>query len=160
MWWLRTFDLSADRESYIGLISEKLMLVLRDGRKLIGVLRSWDQFGWIHDCKECGWKRADDSGPTANLVFQDTIERIFVQDLYADIPRGIFLVRGENVLLLGEIDLDKDDYIPEPYRKASAEEVHALHKQEIQDRKQSDKFKHKKLQELGFEGEHTGEVLL
>ena len=39
----------------------------------------------------------------ANLVLQDTIERIFVQDLYADIPRGIFLVRGENVLLLGEI---------------------------------------------------------
>lgn len=24
---------------------EKLMLALRDGRKLIGVLRSWDQFG-------------------------------------------------------------------------------------------------------------------
>jgi small nuclear ribonucleoprotein (snRNP)-like protein len=24
---------------------EKLVLVLRDGRKLIGVLRSWDQFG-------------------------------------------------------------------------------------------------------------------
>lgn len=40
---------------------------------------------------------------TANLVLQDTIERIFVQDLYADISRGIFLVRGENVLLLGEI---------------------------------------------------------
>lgn len=26
-------------------LTEKLMLVLRDGRKLIGVLRSWDQFG-------------------------------------------------------------------------------------------------------------------
>lgn len=39
----------------------------------------------------------------ANLVLQDTIERIFVQDLYADVSRGIFLVRGENVLLLGEI---------------------------------------------------------
>lgn len=39
----------------------------------------------------------------ANLVLQDTIERIFVQKIYADIPRGIFLVRGENVLLLGEI---------------------------------------------------------
>ena len=25
--------------------AEKLLLVLRDGRKLIGVLRSWDQFG-------------------------------------------------------------------------------------------------------------------
>ena len=31
------------------------------------------------------------------------MERIFVQEVYADIVRGIFLVRGENVLLLGEI---------------------------------------------------------
>lgn len=38
-----------------------------------------------------------------NLVLQDTIERLFVQNLYADIDRGLFLVRGENVLLLGEI---------------------------------------------------------
>lgn len=41
--------------------------------------------------------------PPANLVLQDTVERIYVQNLYADINRGIFLVRGENVLLLGEI---------------------------------------------------------
>ena len=42
-------------------------------------------------------------GFAANLVLQDTIERIFINDVYADILRGIFLVRGENVLLLGEI---------------------------------------------------------
>jgi hypothetical protein len=40
---------------------------------------------------------------TANLVLQDAVERIFVQNLYADIPRGVYLVRGENVLVLGEI---------------------------------------------------------
>ncbi|KAA6415137.1 MAG: small nuclear ribonucleo (LSM1) [Lasallia pustulata] len=124
----------------LDLTDKKLMLVLRDGRKLIGVLRSWDQF--------------------ANLVLQDAIERIFVQDVYADVPRGVFLVRGENVLLLGEIDLDKDDYIPEPYRKGTAEEVHALFLQEAQARKRSDKVKQAKLQELGFEVEHTGEILL
>ena len=28
---------------------EKLLVALRDGRKLIGVLRSWDQFG-RHNC--------------------------------------------------------------------------------------------------------------
>lgn len=26
-------------------LTEKLMISLRDGRKLIGILRSWDQFG-------------------------------------------------------------------------------------------------------------------
>jgi U6 snRNA-associated Sm-like protein LSm1 len=36
-------------------------------------------------------------------VLQDTFERLFVQNLYADIERGLFLVRGENVSLLGEI---------------------------------------------------------
>ncbi len=36
-------------------------------------------------------------------MLQDTVERVFTHNLYADIARGIFLVRGENVLLLGEI---------------------------------------------------------
>jgi hypothetical protein len=44
-----------------------------------------------------------DNTPLANLVLQDTVERLFVRDLYADIPRGVFLIRGENVLMLGEI---------------------------------------------------------
>lgn len=36
-------------------------------------------------------------------MLQDTIERIHVGQQYGDIPRGVFLVRGENVVLLGEI---------------------------------------------------------
>lgn len=39
----------------------------------------------------------------ANLVLQETIERIHVGNEYGDIPRGIFVVRGENVVLVGEI---------------------------------------------------------
>lgn len=59
------------------------MVLLRDGRTLIGYLKSVDQF--------------------ANIVLQSTIERIHVGEEYGDIPRGIFIVRGENVVLLGEI---------------------------------------------------------
>lgn len=59
------------------------MVLLRDGRTLIGYLRSVDQF--------------------ANLVLHKTIERIHVGSEYGDIPRGIFIIRGENVVLLGEI---------------------------------------------------------
>lgn len=59
------------------------MVLLRDGRTLIGYLRSVDQF--------------------ANLVLQRTIERIHVGNEYGDIPRGVFIIRGENVVLLGEI---------------------------------------------------------
>lgn len=39
----------------------------------------------------------------ANLVFHQTVERIHVGKKFGDIPRGIFIVRGENVVLLGEI---------------------------------------------------------
>jgi hypothetical protein len=41
----------------------------------------------------------------ANLVLQDTVERIFAQKFYADIKHGpgLYIVRGENVLLLGEL---------------------------------------------------------
>lgn len=59
------------------------MVLLRDGRTLIGYLRSVDQF--------------------ANLVLHRTIERIHVGNEYGDIPRGVFIIRGENVVLLGEI---------------------------------------------------------
>ncbi|KAJ7376979.1 SM-like, degradation of cytoplasmic mRNAs and positively regulates transcription initiation [Desmophyllum pertusum] len=74
--------------SLIKEIDKRLMVVLRDGRTLIGYLRSIDQF--------------------ANLLLQDTIERIHVGGKYGDIPRGIFLVRGENMVLVGEIDEEKE----------------------------------------------------
>ncbi|XP_010876651.1 U6 snRNA-associated Sm-like protein LSm1 isoform X2 [Esox lucius] len=64
-------------------IDKKHLVLLRDGRTLIGFLRSIDQF--------------------ANLVLQQTVERIHVGKKYGDLPRGIFIVRGENVVLLGEI---------------------------------------------------------
>ena len=60
-----------------------MIVVLRDGRTLIGILRSVDQF--------------------ANLVLHRTIERIHVGKEYGDIPRGVFIIRGENVALRGEI---------------------------------------------------------
>lgn len=36
-------------------------------------------------------------------MLHDTIERIHMGKEYGDIPRGILLVRGENVVLIGEI---------------------------------------------------------
>ncbi|KAK0634594.1 hypothetical protein B0T17DRAFT_484197 [Bombardia bombarda] len=127
----------------LDLTDKKLMIALRDGRKLLGILRSWDQF--------------------ANLVLQSTKERIFVppgtapnqtRGLYADIERGIFLVRGENVLLLGEIDLDRDDDPPAGYDLADVELVKSLAKQKKLEEKIKEKAKVKKLSTIGFEGEN------
>ncbi|KAM0791992.1 hypothetical protein ACM66B_007104 [Microbotryomycetes sp. NB124-2] len=75
----------------IDLVDKKILVSLRDGRKLIGVLRSYDQY--------------------ANLVLTETIERLFhpATRSFAQTDRGVYLVRGENVVLLGEIDLDLED---------------------------------------------------
>lgn len=69
-------------------------------------------------------------------------------------------MRGENVLLLGEIDLDKDDDPPPGYELGEPEVVHRL----AEARKDADKGKEKarlrKLARSGFEGENMGEILL
>lgn len=106
---------------------------------------------------------------------QSTVERIFVppeavpathpsseskRGLYTDIPRGLFLVRGENVMLLGEIDLDKDDDAPLGYDRAEPELVEKLAAKLKAEDKARDKKKLKSLSALGFEGEAIGDVLL
>ncbi|KIW22245.1 uncharacterized protein PV07_12151 [Cladophialophora immunda] len=144
----------------LDLTDKKLLLVLRDGRKIFGVLRSWDQF--------------------ANLVLTETKERYFVsvpspastgpadpqsqprqtqptRNLYCDIPRGTFLVRGENVLLLGEVDLDKEDDPPPGYEEGDVEEVFRIQKEAERERKKRDRLKHKKTAWRDPEG--SGEVL-
>ena len=40
---------------------------------------------------------------TANLVLEDTVERIYQGNAFAESWRGLYLIRGENVVLLGEI---------------------------------------------------------
>ena len=69
-------------------------------------------------------------------------------------------MRGENVLLLGEIDLDKDDDPPPGYEKADVEAVEKLAKEKKLRDSRKDKSRLKKLGELGFEGENSGETLL
>jgi len=40
---------------------------------------------------------------SANIVLEGTVERIYVGNQYGEQSRGLFLVRGENVVLLGEV---------------------------------------------------------
>ena len=69
-------------------------------------------------------------------------------------------MRGENVLLLGEIDLDKDDDVPLGYAEGKIEEVFALKKEEEVRRKKEDKAKGRMVGKLwGGEMEGSGEVL-
>ncbi|KAG9328783.1 hypothetical protein JZ751_010656, partial [Albula glossodonta] len=108
-------------------VSEKHLVLLRDGRTLIGFLRSIDQF--------------------ANLVLHQTVERIHVGKKYGDIPRGIFIVRGENVVLLGEIDLEKEcDTV---LKQVSIEEILEEQRAQQQTKLEAERAKLQALKERG-----------
>uniref|UniRef100_A0A1I7U9V3 U6 snRNA-associated Sm-like protein LSm1 n=1 Tax=Caenorhabditis tropicalis TaxID=1561998 RepID=A0A1I7U9V3_9PELO len=83
-------------------LDKKLLVVLRDGRKLIGFLRSIDQF--------------------ANLILEDVVERTFVEKYFCETSQGFMLIRGENVELAGEID----DSIPTGLTQVSPEEFRRI----------------------------------
>jgi len=115
--------------SLLDCVDKKMLVVLRDGKKIIGVLRSFDQY--------------------ANLVLQDAIERIFVNDIYGDIYAGIYVIRGENVVLLGEIDLDKeDDELPQ--RRVTGAQAQEAFTREIEHRKRKERHQNKVLHGMGF----------
>ncbi|RLV91577.1 Sm-like protein LSm1 [Spathaspora sp. JA1] len=105
----------------VGSVDRKIFVLLRDGRNLFGILRTFDQF--------------------ANLVVQDTYERIYLEDQkkFAEVYRGVFMVRGENVVMMGELDIDREDDHLElmeqiDYKEAELE-LEAKHKRIISEQK-------------------------
>lgn len=87
-------------------------MLLRDGRKLLGILRSFDQFGTncsivIVQGFTChsffNDRKCYISYISANAVLEEACERVIVGDLYCDIPLGLYIIRGENVVLIGEL---------------------------------------------------------
>ena len=126
-------------------LDKKLMVLLRDGRTLIGYLRSIDQF--------------------ANLVLHRTIERIHVGNKFADMPRGIFIIRGENVVLCGEVseetaesESDDGDSSTAGYGaghhesliRVDVEEILELQQNELLAKQERDKLRLKAAQESGL----------
>ncbi|KAF2498098.1 hypothetical protein BU16DRAFT_525658 [Lophium mytilinum] len=118
------------------LVDKKVNVCLRDDKFIQGVMRSYDNYG--------------------NIVVKDSIEKIYshAQKLFADVPRGMFIIRGENIAMIGEIDLDKDDDIPAGWTRAEVEVVFPLHKAESEARKEEQERKEANLARLGFVPEH------
>eukprot|EP00603_Paraphysomonas_imperforata_P001354 CAMPEP_0114434180 /NCGR_PEP_ID=MMETSP0103-20121206/12117_1 /TAXON_ID=37642 ORGANISM="Paraphysomonas imperforata, Strain PA2" /NCGR_SAMPLE_ID=MMETSP0103 /ASSEMBLY_ACC=CAM_ASM_000201 /LENGTH=119 /DNA_ID=CAMNT_0001604037 /DNA_START=32 /DNA_END=391 /DNA_ORIENTATION=+ len=83
-------------------LDKRILIVLRDGRHLVGMLRSFDQF--------------------LNLVIEDTSERILMPDSYCDVPLGLYIVRGDNIVLLGEIDAEREEH-EMPLKKVDPEDL-------------------------------------
>ncbi|ORY79887.1 hypothetical protein BCR37DRAFT_349310 [Protomyces lactucae-debilis] len=64
---------------------EHIVVITADGRTLTGLLCGFDQ--------------------TTNLIISDTEERIFSPEETVQVePLGLYLLRGENVAIIGEVD--------------------------------------------------------
>jgi U6 snRNA-associated Sm-like protein LSm1 len=68
------------------------MVMLRDGKKYVGVLRSYDQYG--------------------NILLHEAVERVYIGQQYGEQLCGVFLIRGENITMLCEIDEAKYASMP------------------------------------------------
>lgn len=126
----------------VGSVDRKVYVLLRDGRNIYGILRTFDQF--------------------ANLVLQDSIERIYLNNesdgeaqknepkRFAEVPRGVFMIRGENVVMLGELDIDQEDDHLENLEEISYEQADKELKSIQKALASEEKLKSKKLLSKGL----------
>eukprot|EP00970_Alexandrium_tamarense_P013774 scaffold3686_cov193-Alexandrium_tamarense.AAC.2 len=124
--------------SIVEQLDQRMLVVLRDGRHLVGTLRTFDQF--------------------ANMVLEDTSERrilvvkreeIDVDDedkgetttcYQADVKLGLYVVRGDVVVLMGEVDDEGSQEVIQydgKIRMVSLEEFEQLEEEEMKRREES-----------------------
>ncbi|ODM92671.1 U6 snRNA-associated Sm-like protein LSm1 [Orchesella cincta] len=111
-------------------IGKRIQATLRDGRNIIGSLVSLDHF--------------------SNLIMRNTVERIFVGKEYCDMPFGVSIIRGDNLVMIGEVGEENELEMQRILKKVSVTQI--LEAQKFQ--KQLDNAKQRKyseaLKERGF----------
>jgi len=113
--------------SLVEQLDQQMLVVLRDGRHLVGTLRTFDQF--------------------SNMVMEDTSERRILvvtkeEDeticYQTDIKLGLYIVRGDSVVLMGEVDDDDEQLENEgKIRIVSLEEFDQLEEEETKRKEES-----------------------
>ncbi|EPQ52130.1 LSM-domain-containing protein [Gloeophyllum trabeum ATCC 11539] len=72
-----------------GYVDRLVLLVLQDGRAIVGTMVGFDQ--------------------KSNVVLSDSKERVYSADEgVEEIPLGLYLVKGDQIILIGELDEEKD----------------------------------------------------
>lgn len=73
-------------------INKKVTVITNDGRNVVGTLLGFDQ--------------------VCNIVLEKSSERIFAPDAGVQVVNlGLFVVRGDNIAVLAQVDLEKDAQI-------------------------------------------------
>lgn len=76
---------SLTMSSLQGYVDRRVLLILQDGRAIVGIMAGFDQ--------------------KSNVVLSDSKERVYsIDEGVEEIPLGLYLVKGDMVVLIGEID--------------------------------------------------------
>eukprot|EP00008_Paramoeba_atlantica_P003083 CAMPEP_0201489728 /NCGR_PEP_ID=MMETSP0151_2-20130828/23460_1 /ASSEMBLY_ACC=CAM_ASM_000257 /TAXON_ID=200890 /ORGANISM="Paramoeba atlantica, Strain 621/1 / CCAP 1560/9" /LENGTH=95 /DNA_ID=CAMNT_0047875413 /DNA_START=117 /DNA_END=404 /DNA_ORIENTATION=- len=70
------------------LVEQPVSVLTNDGRNVVGVLQGVDQM--------------------TNVILVDCHERVYDRSGTQKVPLGLYLVRGDNIAVLGELDEDAD----------------------------------------------------
>ena len=98
---IRYYFMAAALESYA---DKKIAVITGDGRVITGRLKAHDQ--------------------VINLVLVNTIERVYSHNVgVEEVALGLYVIRGDNVALIGEIDVDVDNAIDLTYIHAEPLEI-------------------------------------
>ncbi|KAL7581772.1 hypothetical protein ACA910_022305 [Epithemia clementina (nom. ined.)] len=92
-------------------LDQRLLIVLRDGKHIVGTMISYDQF--------------------SNMILQDAVERrVVIADgvcYYHDIPLGLYILRGDSTVLMGQLDMMRESH---SMKEVELDELENLSKQQ------------------------------
>ncbi|EKM57996.1 uncharacterized protein PHACADRAFT_251944 [Phanerochaete carnosa HHB-10118-sp] len=75
-----------------GYVDHRVLLILQDGRAIVGVMAGFDQ--------------------KSNVVLSDSKERVYsTEEGVEEIPLGLYLVKGDQIVVIGELDEAADQAV-------------------------------------------------
>lgn len=80
-------------------LDQRIMVVLRDGRHLVGNLRTFDQYSNM--VLDCASERRFHDNNNGNDGKKTTY--------FTDVPLGMYIVRGDSIVLLGQIGSEEEE---------------------------------------------------
>lgn len=131
-------------------LDRRLLVILRDGRHLVGILRTFDQFSNMvlqetserrilvvdKDVNEPKVEDIDDADGQAQQSKPSSANNTICYQ--TDIELGLFVVRGDNVVLLGEVGEEEEEQNNEQIRFVSLEEFEQLEDEEYRRKEEKD----------------------
>lgn len=71
-------------------VNRRVTVITNDGRNIVGIMRGFDQ--------------------VCNVILEQSLERLFMKDNPVQIvPLGLYIIRGDNIAIVGDVDAEKDD---------------------------------------------------